>query len=108
MKVLEEHKDVCLKIKDEQTVKLRSSSIKFKNYFKQLAVSFKIYADFECNLKRVRSSDRGDNTSHTEKDQDHAPCSFAYKILCVDDKFSKSVVLHRGKNTIYRFIEMYK
>ena len=98
-------KEVRLKINGEQTVKLRSSSIKFKNYVKQLAVPFKIYADFECNVKRVKSSDGGDNTSYTEKDQDHIPCSFPYKILYVDDKFSKPVVLYRGKNTSYRFIE---
>ena len=52
-KVLEEHKEVCLKISGEQTVKLRSGSIKFKNCFKQLAVPFTIYADFECNVKEL-------------------------------------------------------
>ena len=36
--VLEEHKKVCLKINGEQSVKLKSSLIKFKNYFNQLAV----------------------------------------------------------------------
>ena len=70
-----------------------------------MAVLFKIYADFECNVKRGRSSDRGDN-SYTETDQDHIPCSFAYKIICVDDKFSKPVVLYKGKNAIYRFVEV--
>ena len=53
-KVLIEHKEVYLKINGNQSVKLRSVSIKFKNYFKQLAVPFKIYADFEYNVKRVR------------------------------------------------------
>ena len=66
-KVMEEHNEVCLKINGEQIVKLRSSLAKFKNYFKQLALPFKIYADFECNVQRVRISDRGDNTSYTEK-----------------------------------------
>ena len=89
---MEEHKEVSLKAKVEKTVKLRSVLIKFKNYFKQLAVPFKIYADFKCNAKRVRSSDRGDNTSYTEKDQGHILCTFAYKILC-----SKQVVLYRVK-----------
>ena len=103
-KVLEEHKEVCLKISGEQTVKLRSGSIKFKNCFKQLAVPFTIYADFECNVKKVRSSATGDNTLCPEKDQDRI-CSFAYKILCVDDKFSKLVVLYRGKNALHRFLE---
>ena len=46
-KDLVEHKETCLKIKAEETVKLRSVSIKFKNHFKQLAVPFKIYAYFE-------------------------------------------------------------
>ena len=45
-RVLVEHKETCFKINGNQAVKLRSGSIKFKNYFKQLSVSFKIYADF--------------------------------------------------------------
>ena len=41
------HKKTCLKINGKQTVKLKGGSTRFKNYFKQLAVLFKIYADFE-------------------------------------------------------------
>ena len=70
-KVLTEHKEVCLKTNGKQTVKLKSGSIKFKNYQKKLAVPFKIYADWECNVKKVRSSenvsDRRDNASYTKK-----------------------------------------
>ena len=73
-----------------------------KNYFKQLSVPFEIYADFECILKRVKSSDKN-NGSYTEKYQAHIPCSFAFG--CVDNKFNK-VVLYRGKNAVYRFIEV--
>ena len=56
--VLVEHKETCLKINAKQSLKLRSRSIKFKDYFKQLAVQFKVYANFECNEKGVRSSDK--------------------------------------------------
>ena len=94
----------CLIINDKQSINLKSGSISFKNYFKQLPVPFKIYADFECILKRVKGSDKN-NGSYTEKYQDHVPCSFAYKVVCVDNKFSKTVVLYRGKNAVYRFIE---
>ena len=68
---------------------------------------FKIYADFdfECNVKRVASSDRGDNTSYTENYQAHIPCCFAYKVVCADDRFSKPVVPYRGKHVVYRLIE---
>ena len=79
-----------------QSVELRSGSIKFKNHFKQLAVPFKIYADFECNLKGVKSNDKNNNGSHTEKYQSHIPCDFTYKVVCIDDRFSKPVVLYKG------------
>ena len=67
-------------INGKQSVKLKSGSIKFKNQFKQLLVPFKVYTDFECLLKGVQSSDKN-NTSYTEKYQDHIPCSFVYKVV---------------------------
>ena len=104
-KVLVDYKEVCLKINGKHTVKLRSGSIKFKNYFKQLFVPFKIYADFECSLKGVQSNDRNNNIPYTKKYQDHIPNSFAYKAVCIDDKFSKPIVLYRVKNAVYEFID---
>ena len=66
-KVLTQREEVCLKTNGKHSLKLKSGSIKFKNYQKQLAVSFKIYADLECNVKKVKSSeknsDRRDNAS---------------------------------------------
>ena len=81
------HKENCLIINGKQSVKLKSGSISFKNYFKQLPVPFKIYVDFECILRGVKSKDKK-NSSYTEKYEDHVPCSFAYKVVCVDNKFS--------------------
>ena len=40
-----------------------------------------------------------------KKYQDHVPCRFAYKLVCVDDKFTKTIVVFRGKNAAYEFIE---
>ena len=37
-------------------VKLEKGFISFKNYFKQIPVPFKIYADSECILKKVESN----------------------------------------------------
>ena len=95
-KVLIERKENCLVINGKQSIKLKSGSISFKNYFKQLPVPFKIYAYFECLLKGVKSSDKS-NGLYTEKYQEHIPCSFAYKVACVDNKFSTKVVLYKGK-----------
>ena len=37
----------------KQSVKLEKGIIEFKNYFKQIPVPFKIYADFERSLRGV-------------------------------------------------------
>ena len=52
-KVLIKYKEDCLSINSMMYVKVEERIIKFENYFKQLPVPFKIYADFECNLKNV-------------------------------------------------------
>ena len=54
-KVLTEHKEVCLRINDAQSVKLENRTIKFKIAFKQIQVPFKIYSHFECILKSAES-----------------------------------------------------
>ena len=95
------HKEACLSINGAQSVRLEKGTIEFKNYFKQIPVPFKIYADFECNLKSVESYEG----SYSKKYQDHVPCSFAYKLVCVDDKFTKAIVFLRGKNAACKFIE---
>ena len=55
-------------------------------------------------MKGVKSSNKK-NSSYTEKYQDHNPCHLAYKVVCVDNKFSEKIVLYRGKNAVYKFIE---
>ena len=50
--VLTWHNKVCLSIDGAQSAQV---TIEFKNYFKQIPVPFKIYADFECNLKSAES-----------------------------------------------------
>ena len=95
------HKEACLSINGAQSVRLEKGTIEFKNYFKQIPVPFKIYADFECNLKSVESYEG----FYSKKYQDHIPCSFAYKLVCVDDEFTKPIVVFRGENAAYKFIE---
>ena len=104
-RILLEHKEICLKINGKQTVKLKSGFIEFKNYSRQIPAPFKIYADFECILKSVKSNKKTSG-SYTEKYQGHISCSFAYKLICIDNKFSKPVVLCRGENAAYNFIKM--
>ena len=49
--VLIKHKENCLNINGKQSVKLEKGIIELENYFKQIPVPFKIYTDFERNLR---------------------------------------------------------
>ena len=98
---MKEHKEICLSINGAQSVRLEKGAIKFKNYFKQIPVPFKFSVHFECNLDSVESY----KGSYSKKYQDHIPCSFAYKLVFVDDKFSKAVVAYRGKIATNKFTE---
>ena len=40
-----------------------------------------------------------------KKNHEHVPCSYAYKFFCIDDRFSKPIVVYRGENAGYKFIE---
>ena len=37
--------------------------------------------------------------------QNHIPCSFAYKVVYIDHRFTKPIVVFRGKNDAYEFIK---
>ena len=90
--VLINHEEDCLSINGQQSVNLEKGIIEFKNYFKQLLVPFKIYADFECNLRDVEIYEG----SYTKKYHEHVPCN---------DRFTKSIVVYRGEHAAYEFIK---
>ena len=104
-RVLEKHKENCLVINDAQRVKLSKGYISFKSYSNKMRVPFKIYADFECILKKSKGCDEVKNSLSSVKMQDHVPCGFGYKVVCVDDRFSKDTVVHRGVGCVREFIK---
>ena len=40
-----------------------------------------------------------------KKYEDHIACSLAYKVVCVDDRFTKWIVVYRRENAAYKFIK---
>ena len=91
--VMNDHKKDCLVINGRQNVKLESGFISFKKYSRQIPAPFKIYADFQCILKNCDIGVDNKCFSYTRKYQDHIPCSFAYKVVCVDNRYSKKIIL---------------
>ena len=105
-KILSEHKEDCLVVNGKQNVKSESGFISFKNYSRQICVPFKIYANFDRILKSFDDCvEYNSNSSYTKKYQEHIPCSFAYKVFCLDNKFSKKFVLYRRKDAVNKFIK---
>ena len=43
--------------------------------------------------------------STQKKNQDHVPCSFTFKLVCIDDGFTKQIIVFRGENAAFEFIE---
>ena len=42
--------------------------------------------------------------TYTNKYQKHIACSYGYKLVCVDDKFSKPFKKYLVKDAVYNFI----
>ena len=77
--VLTNHKEFL----GAESVRLVKGTIEFKNYFKQRLVLFKIYVDFESNLESIEIYESSD----IKKCPSHHSFSFAYKVVCIDDRF---------------------
>ena len=101
--MLIKHKENCLSINGKQSLKLKRGIIEFENYFKQIPVPFKTFADFECNLRYIESYE----DSYTKKYQDHNPCSFAYKVACVDDRFKKPIIVIEMKMQLINLLKQF-
>ena len=66
--MLIKHKENCLSINGKRPVILEKGIIESENYFKQIPVSFKIYGDFECNLRGVECYE----SSYTKISRSHS------------------------------------
>ena len=64
----------------------------------------KIYADFGSILVPEDNGKQNPNESYTNKYQKHVVCSYGYKLVSVDDKFSKPVSFYLAKDAVYSFI----
>ena len=63
-----------------------------------------IYANFESILVSEDNGKQNPEDSYTNIYQKHVACSYGYKLVCVDDKFSKPFKTCLGKDAVYNFI----
>ena len=67
----------------------KGECVKFKHIERKIKSPFLIYADFESILVPQNNGKQNPNESYTNKYQKHVACSYVYKLVCVEDKFSK-------------------
>ena len=107
-RVLTKHKEVCMEINGEQSIKMPpiGSKIKFTNYNKQMQAPFVIYADFEAITEPIHGCNQSNQQSFTEAYQKHTDCGYGYKVVCCyDDKYSKPIKYYRGEKAVYKFMQ---
>ena len=63
-----------------------------------------ICTDFENILVPEDIEKLNPNEPYTNKYQKHLGCSYGYKLLCVDCKFSKPFKSYVGEDAVYDFI----
>ena len=82
----------------------KATYVKFKNYERKLKSLFIIYVDFESIFVPENNGNQNPEESYTNKYQKHIACSYGYKLVCVDDKFSQLFKTYSGKDSVYSFI----
>ena len=69
------------------------TTLKFKNYYKQLPIPFTVYADFECFTKPMNSCSPDPKDSYNYKYQKHEPSGFCF--------YAKGIAGKRIRPSIY-------
>ena len=100
------HTKDYFRINGKQTIKMpkKGKYVKFKNFERKKKSLFMIYADFESILVPKDNGKPNPSESYTDKNQKHVACSYGYKLVCVDDKFSEPSKSYLGEDAGYNFI----
>ena len=78
----------------------KGKHVKFKNYERKIKSPFITYADFESILVQEDNGKQNPKESYINKYQKHIASSDGYKLVCVDDKFSKCFKTYLGKDEV--------
>ena len=63
-----------------------------------------VYADFESILVPEDNGKQNTEESYMNKYQKHIASSYGFKLVCVDDKFSKPFQIYFTEDAVYNFI----
>ena len=104
--ILKSHIKDFLKINGKQRIIMpkKGEYVTFKNYEGKIKLPFIINVDFEIILVPGNNRKQNPEQFYISKYQKDIACSYGYKLVCVDDKFTKPFKTYLGKNAVYNFI----
>ena len=92
--ILKSHVNECFKINGKQMIQLP----------KKVKSRLMIYADFESILVPQDNGKKNLKEPYANKYQKHVACSYGYKLVCVDHKFSKPFKSYPGQDAFCKCI----
>ena len=108
--VLKDHKNVCMAVNKKQTIEMPHRKngelpcVKFRNFGNQLKNPFVVYADFESIIKNQKDLKEASEKTFSHEFQNHEACGFAYKVVCMDPRFTKDTYVYRGPDAGREFL----
>jgi hypothetical protein len=105
--LLIEHKSKC-SVHGPQKIELPSEAdniLKFTDYQKTLKVPFVIYADFETINRPIHTCAPNPELSSTTPSTKLEVCSFSYKVVAEDERYTQHTVVYRGPDAGTKLIE---
>ena len=78
--------------------------VKLKNFERKIKSPFMIYANFQSIIAPEDKGKQNPEESYTNKYQNHNSCSYGYRLVCLDDNFSKPFKSYFGQDDVYNFI----
>ena len=98
---LKEHEEICSNNDSQIGMPIQAEkTLKYNPEEKSLKAPYAIYADLECILKKVQSSQNNPEKSYTEKKARHEPSGWSMSIICSFDKKENKFNDYRGKDCI--------
>ena len=76
---------------------MKGEYVRFKSSENKIKSLFMIYADFESVLLPENNGKQNPDYSYAKKYQKYVACGYGYKLVSVDDKFSKVFISCLGE-----------
>ena len=104
--ILKRHIKDCFKINGKQRIIMpkKGEYVKFKNFERKIKSPFMIYADFESILVPEDNGKQNPNELYSNKYENNIACSYGYKLVCIEEKFSKPFKSYLGEDPVYNSI----